>query len=215
MKQISIVDYGLGNLFSVKQALEFCGDSKDIRVVITSSPSIIKESDYLVLPGVGAFENAMHEIISRDLKDPIKKFASTGKPLLGICLGMQILASSSEEFGQHQGLNLIPGEVSHIGDTNSDDSPRKVPSIGWKNINVKQNTNTFNNALSLHENQSVYFVHSFHFLPEDEGHLIASYDYGDTKISAAVQKDNIIGYQFHPEKSGQNGLKILESFLNI
>jgi glutamine amidotransferase len=215
MKKISIVDYGLGNLFSVKQALEFCNESKEKNVVITSSPSIIKDSDYLVLPGVGAFENAMDAIISRDLKDPIKNFASSGKPLLGICLGMQILATSSEEFGNHNGLNLIPGKVSHIGETNSDDSPRKVPSIGWKNINVKQNNNASYNALSLHEAQSVYFVHSFHFIPEDEKHLIASYYYGDAEITAAVQKDNIIGYQFHPEKSSQNGLKILESFLHI
>lgn len=215
MKQIAIVNYGLGNLFSVKQALEFCCESKDKNVVITSSPSIIKESDYLVLPGVGAFENAMHAILSKDLKDPITNFASSGKPLLGICLGMQILGTNSEEFGQHQGLNLIPGKVSFIGDTNLDGSLRKVPSIGWKNLNVKPNSSISNNALAACKALSVYFVHSFHFVPENAGHLIASYDYGDTKISAAVQKDNIIGYQFHPEKSGQNGLKILKSFLNM
>lgn len=213
MKQIAIVDYGLGNLFSVKQAIEFCSDSNDKNVVITSSPSVIQESDYLILPGVGAFENAMNAILSRDLKDPIKNFASLGKPLLGICLGMQILGTSSEEFGQHQGLNLISGTVSNIGEINSDGSLRKVPSIGWKNLIVKPEIGTLSNALSGHEASSVYFVHSFHFLPENSENLIASYDYGDSKISAAVQKDNIIGYQFHPEKSGQNGLEILKSFL--
>ena len=215
MKTISIVDYGLGNLFSVKQALEFCCNSPDKNVVITSSPSIIKESDYLVLPGVGAFENAMDAILSKDLKDPIRNFASSGKPLLGICLGMQILGTCSEEFGQHHGLNLIPGKVSHIGETNLNGSPRKVPSIGWKNLNIKPNIDNSNNALSAHEALSVYFVHSFQFVPENAGHLIASYDYGDAKISAAVQKDNIIGYQFHPEKSSQNGLNILKSFLKM
>jgi len=213
MKQIAIVDYGLGNLFSVKQAIEFCSDSNDKNVVITSSPSVIQESDYLILPGVGAFENAMNAILSRGLKDPIKNFASLSKPLLGICLGMQILGTCSEEFGQHQGLNLISGTVSNIGEINSDGSLRKVPSIGWKNLIVKPEIGTLSNALSGHEASSVYFVHSFHFLPENSENLIASYDYGDSKITAAVQKDNIIGYQFHPEKSGQNGLEILKSFL--
>ena len=215
MKQISIVDYGLGNLLSVKQALEFCSDDKDKNVVITSSPTIIQDSDYLVLPGVGAFENAMQAILSRDLEVPIKNFASTGKPLLGICLGMQILGTCSEEFGQHDGLNLIPGKVSHIGETNTDGSARKVPSIGWKSLNINSNTSTSNNSLSSYEAKSVYFVHSFHFIPENKSHLIASYDYGGTEISAAVQKDNIIGYQFHPEKSSETGLKILKSFLDI
>jgi len=126
---------------------------------------------------------------------------------------MQILGTCSEEFGQHQGLNLISGTVSNIGEINSDGSLRKVPSIGWKNLIVKPEIGTLSNALSGHEASSVYFVHSFHFLPENSENLIASYDYGDSKITAAVQKDNIIGYQFHPEKSGQNGLEILKSFL--
>ena len=209
--KIGIVDYSLGNLYNIERSLKYLGYT----VKFIQQSKDLENIDGLILPGVGSFSVGMQNLKKSNLDQGIQNFVKSGKPLLGICLGMQILASSSEEFGQHQGLNLIPGKVSHIGDTNSDDSPRKVPSIGWKNINVKQSTNTFNNALSLHENQSVYFVHSFHFLPEDEGHLIASYDYGDTKISAAVQKDNIIGYQFHPEKSGQNGLKILESFLNI
>ena len=213
MKQISIVDYGLGNLFSVKQALEFCSENKNNNVVITSSTKVIEDSDYLVLPGVGAFENAMNAILSRELKDPIVNFACSGKPLLGICLGMQILGTFSEEFGSHKGLNLIPGRVSHIGEANKDGSLRKVPSIGWKSLNIDKSL--IDNALYEHDTKSVYFVHSYHFVPENSKHLIASYDYGDAKISAAVQKNNIIGYQFHPEKSSHNGIKILKSFLNM
>ena len=211
MKKISIVNYGLGNLFSVNQALEFCCDDKNINIEITSSPSSIAKSDYLVLPGVGAFENAMKAIKTRDLNDPIKKFASSGKPLLGICLGMQILGTSSEEFGHNEGLNLIPGNVSYIGENNKDGTMRKIPSIGWKNLNVSFKKN----ILSNHDACSVYFVHSFHFVPDNEDHLIATYDYGDTKVSAAVQKDNVIGCQFHPEKSSESGLKILKNFIDM
>ena len=215
MKKISIVDYGLGNLFSVKQALEFCSDDNKKHIVITSSPSEIQDSDYLILPGVGAFKNAMDAIKGRELDKEIKNFALSGKPLMGICLGMQILATSSDEFGMHDGLNLIPGKVSYIGETNLNGSIRKVPSIGWKDLEASLNSNKSSNLLTTHKNASVYFVHSYHFLQENEDHLIASYNYGDTAISAAVQKENIIGFQFHPEKSSHHGLKILSSFLDM
>ncbi|MDA7576224.1 imidazole glycerol phosphate synthase subunit HisH [Gammaproteobacteria bacterium] len=213
MKKISIVDYGLGNLFSVYQALEYC-DSNAYKIQITSCQKKIKESDYLILPGVGAFKNAMHEIENKHLIESIKDFANTGKPLLGICLGMQIFASISEEFGSHVGLDLISGRVSHIGENNLDGSIRKVPSIGWKNIKLSGSL-ADKSVLANHDESSVYFVHSYHFITSKSEHTIATYEHGDSKITAAVQMGNILGCQFHPEKSGSNGLEIINKFLRL
>jgi len=214
MKNIAIVDYGLGNLFSVKQALDFCSNDKQT-IKITSSQTDISSSDYLILPGVGAFKNAMHEIQARNLSQDIINFAASGKPLLGICLGMQILASSSKEFGTHRGLDLIPGSVSYIGNKNIDGTDRKVPSIGWKELHLNNTAPLKNNPLYNHQNSLLYFVHSYHFNPTNSDHRLAYYNYGDTKITAAVQKNNIIGCQFHPEKSGKLGLDILHNFLHL
>ncbi|MDA9023547.1 imidazole glycerol phosphate synthase subunit HisH [Gammaproteobacteria bacterium] len=213
MKKISIVDYGLGNIFSVKQAFEFCNKGKN-KVAVTSLHSEIETSDFLVLPGVGAFKNAMHEIETRNLTEAIHNFALSGRPLLGICLGMQILASESNEFGNHKGLNLIPGKVSGIGDKNKDGSTRKVPVIGWKNIYLSQSIHK-SSILSSHQSNPFYLVHSYHFTPLQAEHVIATYSHGDSNIIAAVQKDNIIGCQFHPEKSGPNGLDIINRFLHL
>jgi len=213
MKKISIVDYGLGNIFSVNQAFEFFNEGKN-KVVVTSSSAEIEASDFLVLPGVGAFKNAMNEIEARNLTLAIQNFALTERPLLGICLGMQILASASSEFGNHEGLNLIPGKVVHIGDENNDGSPRKVPVIGWKNINLSKSIPQ-DSILSSQQAIPLYHVHSYQFVPLESEHVIATYIHGDSEITAAVQKGNIIGCQFHPEKSGPNGLNIINEFLQL
>jgi imidazole glycerol-phosphate synthase subunit HisH len=213
MKTISIVDYGLGNIFSVNQAFELFNEGKN-KVVVTSSSAEIESSDFLVLPGVGAFKNAMNEIEARNLTLAIQKFALTERPLLGICLGMQILASSSTEFGNHEGLNLIPGKVVHIGDKNNDGTSRKVPVIGWKNINLSKSIPQ-DSILSSQQSIPLYHVHSYHFVPLESGHIVATYIHGDSEITAAVQKGNIIGCQFHPEKSGPNGLNIINKFLQL
>jgi imidazole glycerol-phosphate synthase subunit HisH len=213
MKKISIVDYGLGNIFSVNQAFEFFNQGKN-KVVVTSSSAEIEASDFLVLPGVGAFKNAMNEIEARNLTLAIQNFALTERPLLGICLGMQILASASSEFGNHEGLNIIPGKVVHIGDENNDGSSRKVPVIGWKNINLSKSIPQ-DSILSLQQSIPLYHVHSYHFVPLESEHIIATYIHGDSEITAAVQKGSIIGCQFHPEKSGPNGLNIINQFLQL
>ena len=203
----------MGNLFSVNQALEFCNEGKN-KIVVTSSASEIEASDFLVLPGVGAFKNAIHEIEVRNLADAIKNFAFSERPLLGICLGMQLFASESKEFGVHKGLDLIAGKVTHIGEANKDGSLRKVPVIGWKNINLSQSIPE-NSILSSHQAAPLYLVHSYHFTPLQADHIIATYPHGDSAITAAVQRNNIIGCQFHPEKSGPRGLDIIKRFLNL
>ncbi|WIW95940.1 imidazole glycerol phosphate synthase subunit HisH [Altererythrobacter rubellus] len=209
-KSVAIVDYGAGNLLSVRRAFEKVGAT----VALASRFGDIMDADYLVLPGVGAFRDGMAGLRQNGLDEAVLRFADAGKPLLGICLGMQMLASESEEFGSHNGLDLIPGKVRAIPAAGRDGPLHKIPFIGWARLNASYPGAFEGSPLAgLGEDSFVYLVHSFHVEPEDARNASATYDYDGIKVTAAIQKANIFGCQFHPEKSGPVGLHILRSFL--
>jgi glutamine amidotransferase len=209
--KIIVVDYGVGNLYSVRRAVEHCGCSD---VVVSSAAQEIENADRLILPGVGAFADGMRELRERGLIGPIISFARSGRPLLGICLGMQMLATESEEFGDHAGLDLIPGRVVAIPRVSTDGSRMKVPFIGWTPVSVASPQAAAGSCLESHDtDKSVYLVHSFHVQTENPAHRLATYAFGGHEITAAIRKDNITGFQFHPEKSGTVGLDIMRKFV--
>jgi glutamine amidotransferase len=210
-KKIVIVDYKLGNLFSVNQALTNIG----LDVIITSNTVEIDSADALILPGVGAFSDAMTNLNELNLINPIKEFVATGKPFLGICLGLQLLFSESEEFGQNKGLGLVKGLVKRFYNTNKEGEIRKVPQIAWNQI-YKINANSWMNTplQDIKEGEFMYFVHSFYVVPEEAvGLSETNYD-GQSYISS-IQKNNLFACQFHPEKSATEGLKIYNTWANI
>ena len=206
---VSIIDYGVGNLLSVKRGFEYCGAT----VNVTANPDEIYNAARVVLPGVGAFSSAMAQLCQRGLDTVVKEVASRGTPLLGICLGMQMLLSKSLEFGVTQGLGLIDGEVIPIPSLDIKGQPQKTPQIGWNPLVPPLETDWQETILQdVKLGESVYFVHSFMANPVDPSHRVADYIYGGNLITAAIHKDNIYGCQFHPEKSGRVGLKILKRF---
>jgi len=209
INSITIVDYGIGNLFSVKRSFEVCCDKK---IKVSSKTSDILSSDMIILPGVGAFGNAIRELERKDLINPIKEYASKGNPILGICLGMQLFASSSEEFGEHLGLDIIPGVVSKIPNQTQDSRLLKIPYIGWAKQEIIHSNEKFN-FLDEFKEKNMYTIHSFQFKPCSSHHLLAQYDYGGNKITSIIGKDNVIGVQFHPEKSGKYGLSFLQHLI--
>ncbi len=210
-KRIAIIDYGAGNLYSVRRALEVSGAEE---VVLSSDPLTISQADGLVLPGVGAFADGMRGLKDRRLIEPIIDYSHTGRPLLGICLGMQMLASVSEEFGCYRGLDLIPGEVVSIPSRSTDDQVLKVPFIGWSAISPSRANAYDGSVLQAHRSGgSVYLVHSFQVQPSNPEHLLATYCFGGHSITAAIRCRNVTGLQFHPERSGQVGLQIMEKFI--
>lgn len=213
--KVTIVDYGVGNLLSVRRALEHCGAS----VALTDDIDAILASDRVVLPGVGAFGDCMHELSRRELVDPVKAYVATGRPMLGICVGMQILLDESEEFGRHPGLGLIPGKVTAIPSTRADGEPHKIPHIGWSPLRPPHGANDDRWASTvfagIKTGSAAYFVHSYTATPLDEAHRLADCDYNGRRISAAIARDNITGVQFHPEKSGMIGLALLSVFLAV
>lgn len=202
---IAIIDYGVGNLFSLSSSFAFIGQN----AVVTGDPDVIRSADRLILPGVGAFEDAAKKLRESGLDRVILDEAATGKPLLGICLGMQLLLEKSFEYGEHEGLGLIRGAVRPIRDVIPNDL--KVPHIGWNSLSF----GTEKHALFryLKEGDYVYFVHSY-YATECEGSVIASTDYG-APLTAAVANGNVMGTQFHPEKSGEVGLLILRAFCEM
>ncbi len=213
MKEVVIVDYGIGNLYSVSRAIEFCG----AKAILSSDPDVIIKSSKVILPGVGAFENGMNGLETKGLIPVIQEYAKKGNSLLGICLGMQMLVSSSEEFGSHKGLNIIPGHVSKISNCGEDGTPHKIPHIGWTElIKTEQNTDWNNTILSNQNfNDSVYIVHSYAVTPKSPESKLADCLYNGLKITAVIRKENVYGCQFHPEKSGEVGLNILQNFLSL
>ncbi len=199
---IAIVDYGVGNLFSLKSSFGAIGAD----TVITSDEALIRKADKIILPGVGAFEDAARKLRESGLDKVITEQAAEGKPIMGICLGMQLLFEKSFEYGEHKGLGLIKGEIRPITDVIPADL--KVPHIGWNQLNFgKERHYIFKN---LKEGDCAYFVHSFYATNCDEA-VIATAEYG-VPLTAAVAKDNVCGCQFHPEKSGSVGLSILKAF---
>ena len=211
MNNVVIVDYGLGNIKSVIKAFEHVGASS----VLSSDAKIIARASHLVLPGVGSFGSGIKELEDRDLINAIHNFVKTGNQLLGICLGMQMLFDWSEEYGIHNGIGLIPGIVVPITKQINGQNYRKVPSIGWKKIKSSIHTNNWNKTClnDTDIGEYFYFVHSFMSIPKNSAHILAQYDYKGLDITASVQRDNITGLQFHPEKSGEAGLRILENFI--
>lgn len=209
-KRVTIIDYGIGNLYSVKRAVEVSG-GEDIRV--SGCPEAIAAADKLILPGVGAFEDGMKGLRDRGLVPHIIAAGRAGKPLLGICLGMQLLATTSEEFGLHTGLGLIPGEVKPIPRKSIDGDALKVPFIGWSPLTLNEHHLSYKNYLATIQGKAVYLVHSYQLEPNDPSHLLASYSVGGHMITAAVRDGNITGVQFHPEKSGAVGLQIMREFI--
>lgn len=202
---IAIVDYGVGNLFSLKSSLETVGAD----VAVTGDAELLRRADRIVLPGVGAFGDAAKKLRDTGLVPVLTEEAKAGKPLLGICLGMQMLLEKSYEYGEHEGLGLIPGAIRPIGDVIPPDY--KIPHIGWNALHFPEKKHPIFREIT--EGDHVYFVHSFHGTDCAE-FTAATTEYGGI-LTAAVAKDNIVGCQFHPEKSGPVGLKILKAFCEL
>ncbi len=202
---IGIVDYNMGNLASVQNAFSKLG----CQTVVESNPDKFKEYEKLILPGVGAFGDAMEHLRERNMVEAIREYAASGKYMLGICLGMQLLFDSSEEFGQHQGLGIISGDVKAF-DEKKFSEPLKVPHMGWNRMFTK-NHPLFDN---LDEEHYLYFVHTYHVNCNNKEDIIGTTEYG-YEFTSAVAHANVFGIQPHPEKSHENGLKILENFINL
>ena len=225
---IAIIDYKAGNLFSVKNAFDKLG----VDTIITSDVDVIKNADKLLLPGVGAFENAMNHLQELKLDKLIVDEVKSGKPFLGICLGMQLLFNSSEEYGHHEGLNILDGKIIHFNfnqvcvkncehDNRADlceltcrgelsEPTLKIPHMGWNSITNCKDTKLFSNL----ENQFVYFVHSYHLVTENKDYKKIMTNYG-YDFCSAIEYENIFATQFHPEKSGEVGLSILNKFSKL
>ena len=201
---IAIVDYGVGNLFSLKCSLDAIG----AEAVVTGDAAVLRNAGKIILPGVGAFEDAARKLQSTGLDMVIKEEAAAGKPILGICLGMQLLFEKSYEFGEHQGLGLIPGSV--VPMAGFIPAELKIPHIGWNALRFQKSSPLFR---YIQEGDFVYFVHSY-FAAQCNEFVIADTEYGQY-LTAAVQNKNIYGCQFHPEKSGTVGLNILKAFAQL
>ena len=209
--EVVVIDYGVGNLLSVQRGLEHCG----AKVILTADTEQILTAKRVVLPGVGAFGNAMQALERLGLVAVIRELAHRQTPLLGICLGMQLLLDESEEFGVTAGLGLIPGRVIPVPAQTLSGETQKIPHIGWSALQPSNATGRWNGTM-LQDNrpgEAAYFVHSFMAVPSDPAHRIADCVYGGHLIPAAIGRNQITGCQFHPEKSGEVGLKILRRFL--
>ena len=202
---IAIIDYGVGNLFSLKCSFESIGAD----ICVTSDPEVIAKADRIILPGVGAFEDAAKKLRDSGLDKVIKSECANGKPLLGICLGMQLLFERSFEYGEHEGLGLIKGSIRPISDVI--DADLKIPHIGWNALHFGDNKDEL--FKYLNEGDFVYFVHSYYGADCDES-VIATTEYS-AELTAAVRNKNVCGVQFHPEKSEKVGLSILKAFCEI
>lgn len=209
---VTVVDYGVGNLLSVKRSLE----SQGAQVCVTSDPNLILSSQKLVLPGVGAFPRAMRALREFKLVGVIQEYASKRKPLLAICLGMQLLMEIGEEFGQTDGLGLIPGRVVELPTKTLDGKALRIPHIGWNQLLPPRDSSDWNKTI-LHNTEvgdTVYFVHSFVVNPSNKKNIVAYSHYGGYEIPAVITSDFVTGCQFHPEKSGRVGLNIIRNFIS-
>ena len=211
--KVTVIDYGLSNLLSVRHALEHFG----AEVELTGDPAAVLAAGALVLPGVGAFRDGMQGLELLGLIGPIRQKAAAGTPLLGICLGMQMLFDQSEEFGSWQGLGLVPGKVVRIPAEAADGARQKVPHIGWEGLLPAGGRTDFAGTVlsGVRPGSECYFIHSYEAKPADEADRLADAMYGGRRVCAAVQWGNVVGTQFHPEKSGPVGLAILEGYLGM
>jgi len=208
---VVVIDYGIGNMLSVQRGFEHCGAT----VSITSDHEEILKAPRVVLPGVGAFGNAMEALHNQGLVAVIHRVADQNTPLLGICLGMQMLLDESDEFGSTKGLGVIPGHVISISENTTEGDTHKIPHIGWNALLPAKKAQDWDGTVmqNITPGESVYFVHSHMAVPDDASDRIAHCLYGGHEIAATIGRGNITGCQFHPEKSGDVGLKILRSFL--
>ncbi len=212
MKSITVIDYGIVNLGNIVRGLEHAGG----RVCSSMDPDVVRQADRLVLPGVGAFAAGMAELSARGLDHAVIESAKAGTPLLGICLGMQMLLDHSEENGSHDGLGILAGRVRAIPREGIDGSRRrKVPHIGWNSLEYPPHRSHWQESClaSTQYGEFCYFVHSYMAVPENPTHILAQCDYEGLAVNAAIARDNITGLQFHPERSGPEGLNILEQFV--
>lgn len=221
MELVAIIDHGTGNLFSVQQACEQVG----LLARITRSPEEILSASMVILPGVGAFGEAMESLSGLGLVDPLRKVAGSGIPLVGICLGMQLLMSESHEFGHHSGLGIVEGEVLRMEEANNDVHYFKVPQVGWNRIYVREGmkenekglVSSLTNGLltGVGENAFMYFVHSYYCKPVDEKTIYSTTQYGDFEFCSSLRQGNVYGFQFHPEKSGSAGINIYRNLARM
>jgi len=209
--KVSIVDYGAGNMFSIARALEYL----KIEVTFVNTPDGILNAEKLILPGVGAFYDAMKVLEKRQLIFALNEFVSQDKPLLGICLGMQLLFDFSEEHTYCNGLGYIPGSVKKISEYTENGGKHKIPHIGWKNITQTNNQENEGLFKSIPDNNEFYFLHSYHVTPYHDKNILGFCNYNGIKICAAVKHNNTYGVQFHPEKSRDVGLLLLTNFIKL
>ena len=205
-----VVDYGVGNLRSVTRAVAHC----DVTPVLSSDAGEIERCERLILPGVGAFGSCIGALKARGLAEPVLSVIDSGRPVLGICVGMQMLLESSEEFGRHEGLARIAGKVVPVSRAGTDGKPHKIPHIGWAGLEPSGQNWTGTIFDGLKAGDACYFVHSFVAAPSSDN-VLATADYDGHKLCAAVRAGNVYGVQFHPEKSGIVGLRIVRNFLNL
>ncbi|MBQ1391859.1 MAG: imidazole glycerol phosphate synthase subunit HisH [Firmicutes bacterium] len=205
---IAIADYGVGNIFSLKSSLAYLGEE----AVLTADPEVFRQADHLILPGVGAFGDAAEKLRQSGFAEVIREEAGRGKPLLGICLGMQLLLEKSFEYGEHVGLGLIPGEIVGI-EGQLTDPELKVPQMGWNALQYPQERAKSRLYQGVAEGEFVYFVHSF--CAVGSGDCLSAYVDYSFPVTASVEKENVYGVQYHPEKSGETGLKILKNFCTL
>jgi glutamine amidotransferase len=211
--KVSIIDYGIGNLFSVLKACEAVGLSAQI----TDNGKDIESSDAILLPGVGAFGDAMANLAKLDLVEPIRDFAQSGKPLMGVCLGMQLLLTESEEFDIQKGLNIIEGSCVRFPSLDTNQHKIKVPQIMWNTIYPTQGKSFEKNTPleNIMPEEYMYFVHSYYAKLQNPAEVLSLTDYHGVEYCSSIHKGNVFAFQFHPEKSGTQGLKIYQKFKEL
>lgn len=211
--RVAVVDYGVGNLFSVAQACMAAG----LRPIVTSDPDVLRRSDGIILPGIGAFGDAMAALAGLNLVEPLRRVPAEGIPLVGICLGMQLLMDRSSEFGSHEGLGLVPGSVERLA---PEAQGIKIPQVGWNGIH-RPDRGSGDDAWAasplhgLADGEPVYFVHSYIVIPARESVVLAESVYGGVRFCSALTADGIVGFQFHPERSGSAGLRIYRNLAAV
>lgn len=211
---VTILDYGMCNLLNVARAFQHVGTA----VLVTEDPIVAARADRLVVPGVGAFEDSVREVVAHGFDSIIRDFVAGGRPFLGICVGMQMLFEASEEFGEHRGLGILPGRVQAVPKLTTQGEQQRVPHIGWNHLVEPAHGRSWGGTLlESHKgsNPAMYFVHSYAAVPEHETDRLADCVYGGHRICAAIERDNIMATQFHPERSGEIGLDVLRRFMKI
>ena len=208
-QSVVIVDYGVGNVFSVLNALKLVG----VDPVLSSDPSVVSNADRLILPGVGSFSEVMRNLSSSGLDESIATFINMDRPFLGICVGLQVLMTASNEFGHHKGLGYFNGTVDRIPETSDTGVGVKVPHIGWSRLKQEKFDHDYHARYGSLDGSYFYFVHSFKCNPDSGENLIATVDHHPASICAVLGRSNILGVQFHPERSGPDGLRFLKKFI--